>query len=338
MRQFLKKLHPHLTRDGIAGFVTYFDQLDHQFLTRVLMAIDRKFIGALQFARDWAGFEALIDHTILPHVARIVYDYLGTTLYINRLPAEFSTPGKPAILMGINHEAIIEPILLVSLLDRADIRFLGMKVFQYLGPRVAARILPVLPGKIAMDYQGSSRASISNKLDPVYQLYRMENLSAVEVKILNQQSIDMATQHVASGGILMLYPCGGHSIEKEWYSGLGRILKGLPADILTSTPIFPVMTTGLTRKSVYRSIHNAAFRHKQPHSVQQNILDTIFIPSYLVHGEAREIVSFIQDETMRRVARITEQPSLVQMRRFPLDRTLAFPSTRTVASTRGRLA
>lgn len=325
MRQFLKKLHPHLTQDGIAGFVAYFDQPDHQFLTRVLMAIDRKFIGVLQFARDWAGFEALIDHTILPHVARVIFNYLGTTLYINRLPAEFSTPGKPAILMGINHEAIIEPILLVSLLDRADIRFLGMKVFQYLGPRVAAHILPVLPGKIATDYQGSTRASISNKLDPIYQLYRMENLSTIDIKALNEQSIDMATQHLASGGILMLYPCGGHSIEKEWFSGLGRILEKLPADILTSTPIFPVMTSGLTRKSVYLSVHHAAFRQKQPHSVRQNILDTIYIPSHLIHSKGREILSFIQYETMQRLAMITEQPSLVEMKRFPIDRTLAFP-------------
>ncbi len=320
----MTKLHPYLQRDGVAGLVKYLDSPGRSRATRLLLTIDEKFIGAVQFARDFAAFESRIKNEPLPHVAREVYDYLGMDLRLDNLPDVFSQENQPAILMGINHEAIIEPIFLVSLLDRLDIRFLGMKVFQYLGPYIADYIFPVLPKKIATDYRGSSKATISNRLDPVYQLYKMENRTLEEISHLNQQAIENSTEHVANGGALMMYPCGGRPIDSAWYSGLGKILSGLDPKNLASTPIFPIRMTGLSRRFVYRKINRAAFKRQRRDSVYLNILAPIYVPSELSGSRAEILLDYVAGETESRLRSGTISASSDEMFCFPPKNNISY--------------
>lgn len=320
----MTKLHPYLQRDGVAGLVKYLDSPSRSLATRLLLAIDDKFVGAVQFARDFAAFESRIKNEPLPHVAREVYDYLGMDLKLDNLPDVFSQENQSVILMGINHEAIIEPIFLVSLLDRLDIRFLGMKVFQYLGPSVADYIFPVLPKKIATDYRGSSRVTINNRLDPVYQLYTMENRTLKEISQLNQQSIENSTEHVANGGALMMYPCGGRPIDSAWYSGLGKILSGLDPEKLATTPVYPIRMTGLSRRFVYRKINRAAFGRQRKDSVYMNILAPIFVPSELSGSRAEIVLDYVAGETESRLRSSTISASPDQMFCFPLKNDISY--------------
>jgi hypothetical protein len=319
MRRLLETIHPYLESNGVAGLVEYLDGSKHRMFTKLLLAIDKRFFGVVQFARDWVSIESLLEQELLPHVGRAFDEYLGMDLYVNRLPDEFAKENQPAILMGLNHEAIVEPIFLVSLLERSDIRFLGMMLFQKLGPNVKELIFPVLPSRIATDYHGSLRTKIATSIKPIYQFYRLDERSAAEIKENNQLSIDQAVKHITAGGILELYPTGGRSIDKEWYPGIGRILSLLPSDILASIPIFPVITTGLKRSFVYRTMRKAAFRKRRRHSVYLTILDTIYVPSNLAGADPHKILAYLKEETQTRLDGFLTPPLLARMKKFPFE-------------------
>jgi len=329
MHRMLRAIHPHLNRKGVAGLVEFLDSTDFGFFTKFMLAFDRRFIGVTQLARDWVGIESRLAEVSVPFVARDFSDYLGMDLFINRLPPAFSQEHQPAILMGINHESIIEPVFLVSVLDRPDVRFLGMKVFQYLGPYVKELILPVLPSRIATDYQGDLRTRMGTALKPIYQVYKLDKRSSKEIKELNQQSISQAIEHIRSGGILELYPTGGRSIEKGWYPGIGRILSELPADVLSSTAIFPVKTVGLTRNFVYRSMRRAAFGRQQRHAVYMNIFDTIYIPADLAGADPGLILHYLQTETAKRLKASDNVLNKAGMKKFPFDDEYPNPAANT---------
>ena len=301
MKQFLEDIHPHLSQNGVLGFVNYFDRPDIHWYTRLLLAIDKRFIGLLQFAQDWVNFEAMVEHNSVPEVARNVYDYLALDLRCSELPREFSQTSQPAILLGLNHEAVVEPIIVLSLLDRNDLKFPGMKLFQYLGPNVSELILPLLPGKVATDYSGSLKPTLANKLDPIYRLYCIENKSAEEIFRQNQNSLQQAADHVSAGGAVLIFPNGGRSIDSSWYPGIAQIISRLSPDVIASTPIFPISLTGLARKQVYWKIHQAAFRQQSESSLSVNVYDPIYLPSWATALPPDELLNYLRKETDARV-------------------------------------
>jgi hypothetical protein len=297
MKQLFKKLQPYLYQDGMAGLVYYFELPNHQLLTRILLFIDKKFIGALQFARDWVHFESQVENISLPDVARSIYDYLGLEIHRGDLPAEFSQSGQPALLLGLNHEAVIEPIILISLLNRDDVKLPGMKVFQYLGPNISEYILPLLPKKVANDYCGNTKPTTSNKLDPFYQLYCLEDKSTEEIFRLNQSSVHQAAGHIVDGGALIIFPNGGRPINSPWYQGVGQILTLLPQETIPSLPIFPISLGGVTRKMIYRKIHKAAFNRQEDTPVFLKVYEPIFLPKWTASASPERLLDHLKQET-----------------------------------------
>jgi hypothetical protein len=301
LKKLLRKLHTHLNQNGMVGFINYFEQSNHQLLTRILLIIDKEFIGALQFAKDWVHFESQIEKKSVPVVAKSIFDYLGLEIPQDELPDEFSQPGQPAILLGLNHEAVVEPIILISLLNRDDIKFPGMKVFQYLGPNISEYILPLLPKKVAIDYSGNTKPSISNKLDPFYQLYCLEDKSIEEIGRLNQSSLHQAAGHLAEGGALIIFPNGGRSINCPWYQGIGQIISRLPPEVITSVPIFPISLSGLTRKMIYRKIHKAAFNQQKVTPICLKIYEPIYMPRWAVSASPKRLLDYLRKEAEMRL-------------------------------------
>jgi len=301
MNHPIERLQPKLSQHGIEGLIDTIDGSNHRLLTRLILAADKRFVGLAQFARDWVNIEKQLDSRSVPEMAREYSDYLALELQINQVPAQFSLPGRPAILLGLNHEAYIEPVVLVSLLHRNDMRILGMKIFQYLGPRIAEYILPVLPKKVAVDYHGNKKPTLFNLLEPIYRLYLLENRTVAEIGHLNQLSIQHAADHLSAGGVLITFPGGGQHLHRPWYRGTGEILSLLPPEVLSSTPIYPISTTGLSKKLFLQKARQAAFVKQRPASVQINVYDPIYIPTEIVDYSPEQLVDYLKAKSMARL-------------------------------------
>jgi len=300
MNHPIERLQPKLIQCGIEGLIDTIDDPNHRLLTRLILAADKRFIGLTQFARDWVDLEKQLESRSVPEMAREFIDYLALKLQINQFPAQFSRPGRPAILLGLNHEAYLEPVVLVSLLHRNDMRIMGMKVFQYLGPRLAEYILPVLSKKVAVDYYGDKKSALYKLLNPVYRLYLLESRSVEESRHLNRKSIQQAADHLSAGGVLITFPGGGQHIHRPWYRGTGEILSLLPPEILCSTPIYPIVTTGLSKKLFLQKAHQAVSVTKRPASVQVNVYDPIYIPPEIVDYSPEQLLEYLKAKSMAR--------------------------------------
>ncbi len=317
MKQLVKPLRPQLCRHGVGGVVKVIDCQDHHPLTRLLLAADRRYVGLAQFARDWVFLEKQLESRSVPEMAREFFEYLALDLNTNQFPVELSEPDRPLILLGLNHESIIEPIVLVSLLNRNDLKFLGMKVFQYLGPRIAAYILPVLPRKVAVDYCGEKKPAFSDRLDLIYQLYVLENRTVDEIKELNRWSICQAAEHLCGGGALIIFPNGGRPIDRPWYRGIGEILDLLPPEVLSSMPIFPISIVGPSRKQLFQKVRQAVFSRRCSTSIQVNLFDPIYIAPEAASFSPEQILDLLKAKTEARRMMAKDGPGLVPTANYP---------------------
>ena len=300
MKQHLASLRSRIRQSGLQGLIDLIDEPDHGLLTRFLLAVDKKFIGFAQFARYFASLENQVDERTFSDLAEELLDYLALELNYNHTFEELSTPGQPAIIMGLNHESIVEPVFLASLLDRNDIAFFGMAVTQFIGPQVAKFILPVMPRRSAVDYQPDKKRSLSDRLNWVYWVYGLDKRTLEEVEQLNKQSIEGAAAHIDRGGILMIFPGGGVDIRRPWYRGLGEILSLVSPEILHATAVVPVSTTGLSRKTLYKKVHQSSFDRRQPYTVQGTVFDPIYIPPSKAGLTPEQLLDYLKEETLSR--------------------------------------
>ena len=229
------------------------------------------------------------------------FAYLGLSVHSNKVPAVFGKPGEPAILLGINHEAIVEPLIIASLLNRPDVRFVGMKVFQYLGKNISDLIYPVLPKKVAIDYQGGCMQTLKSRLDIVLEMYRMESLTIAQIERLNDTSLKSAAVHVEYGGLLIIFPNGGRSIDRSWYPGVGKLIKRLQQPLTTTIPIYPIRTSGICRNQLGQCVRNAAAGNPKQTLAKAMILDPIHLPPGISIESPQEITDYLRSKTVTRI-------------------------------------
>jgi 1-acyl-sn-glycerol-3-phosphate acyltransferase len=298
MRKWMEKIRPSLSRSGVAGLIEYLDSPERGRLARFLLALDRRFVGVVQYGRDTVLLEQQMDAKGVPAMARAFLDNLSMDVQVNAIPDVFARPGQPTILLGLNHEAIIEPIVLSSFLMRSDLKLTSIKVFDYLGPQMAHALLPVMPRKVAVDYSGGKLVTRINRLDPIYQLYALEKLTEAEIAQLNQQSLERGAEHLAAGGALIIFPTGGQSVEKPWHRGTGELLSLLAPEVLSTTLIFPISIMDLTRKLYLWQAHRSAFDKQRPATIRADIGDPILIPDWAADFTPQQILDYLQKRTL----------------------------------------
>ena len=306
MRYFAERLHPYLSQQGIQGLTDYCHKTNHNLLFKLLLSIDERCFGYAKFASDWVAFESRLQDETIAQVCSDFFTYMGLKVLTNRVPEAFRKPTNPAILLGINHDAVIEPLIIASLLKRQDIRFVGMKVFQYLGKHISDLIFPVLPKKVAINYQGHNGRTLKSRLDIVLELYRMESLTLAEIERLNCTSLKGAAEHIENGGLLIIFPNGGRSIEHAWYPGVGKMTKHLPETLTAKVPIFPIRTSGICRKQLKKCVRLAAQGNPQHTSVRTRIFDPIHLPPETASMSPDEIVNYLRARTESRISTVSD--------------------------------
>ena len=305
MRPIVKRLYPAFSENGVQGLLDYVEGSKLRLLTRLMLEVDARVIGIAQLARDLAAFEQQLNGKNVPEVAEDILDYLAIDLEANEKPAAFLQPECPVILMGINHESIIEPVILTALLERGDLILVGMKVFQYLGKRIAHYVLPVLPRRVAVDYPGEVQRSLSFQLNFTYQLYLMENKTTAEIEAMNKESLCKAAEQLCGGKALTLFPKGGHHGSHRWYQGIGELLSHIAPDLRSTIPIVPIATAGLTRNQVYWQAREAARGKARRQLMSVTQFDPIYLPGETADYDAAQLVTLLQRETEARQRKTT---------------------------------
>lgn len=153
----------------------------------------------------------------------------------DEIPANLKAEGKPLIVVS-NHEGLIEPIFIAELIERNDhLIIAGIENVKF-GEVLAGHLLPVRPSKYAGERDS---------------MFYGPGMTRDKIRELNEKSLRRASEVVAQGSMLTIFPWGGRSPEKgQWHKGLGQIIHGIPEGIQHEVDILPIFFSGHDRKSL----------------------------------------------------------------------------------------
>ena len=125
-------------------------------------------------------------------------------------------------------------------IGRADMRniakfYVQRQISSALGSAAAENILPVYPRILASDRKGYNSESINRAF------FRKQLLSLEESSIATNKSVREATDFLADGGAVNIYPCGSvvQTATHPWREGVGRIIQQLPEGVRENTLVAP---------------------------------------------------------------------------------------------------
>lgn len=128
---------------------------------------------------------------------------------------------KPVLLIA-NHpfDAEFMP-LFASLPSREDMYVVGTLTFMGVGPNFREHLIPVYTGHLAETEHNKLSVRFGRKLP------HNPKLGYKEAKKMNTQAIDTAIERINEGGMVTIFPEGLRGKGGKWFSGVGKILKGL---------------------------------------------------------------------------------------------------------------
>ncbi|PIY69377.1 hypothetical protein COY90_00960 [Candidatus Roizmanbacteria bacterium CG_4_10_14_0_8_um_filter_39_9] len=177
---------------------------------------------------------------------------------------ELKAQGSPLIVIS-THQGLIEPIYISALLEREDSYIIaGMENHRY-GGNLTKHLLPVRPSKFA----GEKRSVLYGP-----------QMTTEEIQKMNEESLQTASERVASGSMLTIFPWGGRGEETgEWYTGLGRIIYNIPLNQRGKTRILPIYFSGHDRASLKELIQELLLYGKPKQ--ERNVLARIGAAPFL---------------------------------------------------------
>lgn len=129
-------------------------------------------------------------------------------------------PSGPQVVVMNHHGALDGPIL-ISLIPRDDVYFVGLYGLSDLGEAVASRLLPVY-----LAYKPSPYL-LDRLKNSCYHPLR-EGIGREEVWRRNTETVQRASRVLNEGATVIIGPTGGtFSKQSDWKGGLGHIIRGL---------------------------------------------------------------------------------------------------------------
>lgn len=217
--------------------------------------LDQKCIGVLNLMKYFSDLEKDLPNEGLHSVANNFLNRIRIKYLLEKDCPKFTSENdRPVLFVGINHEAIVEPLIMAAILKRQDWRLVGFKALQVMGDHLAKFVIPVLMRRHAVDYKNNLEKSIQNLFNPVSRLYQAEKLTIKEIKKLNQDSITTASQSLVNGKAVVIFPGGAGKVNFGWKSGIGEIIKQIPPSCSEKITILPVYFTGISRINFFRNM------------------------------------------------------------------------------------
>jgi len=251
-------------RSGISGLIGYINKKSgSNFFWRLIFKFDERFFFFQSMLKHLCKIERGIKH-FGPSVQ--------AKRFLKKLRIEVSTythisnknfhRQKGVLIYGVNHSAILEPIILFSLLKaKTNVKLILYHLFYHMGDGVKKYSLPVCPQKFASD-NPFGVGFFKSLFDPLYKLRNFERLTRNEIIKMNEKSIKTAINTLERGGVVLIFPTSEYF--KEWGRGIARIIFGLDKEKRKKITIIPVLFSGMGRKRMLLRIYKAYKNLKQP--------------------------------------------------------------------------
>lgn len=217
--------------------------------------LDQKCIGVLNSMKYFSALEKNLPNEGLQSIAQSYLNRIRIRYLLEKdLPQFTFENNRPVLFVGMNHEAIIEPLIMAAILKRQDWQLVGFKAFQVMGDHLAKFILPVLTKRHAVDYKNNLKKSIQDFFNPLSRLYQAEKLTIQEIEKMNKNSIAAASQNLVKGKAVIVFPGGAGKTNFSWKGGIGEIISQIPPSHAEKINVLPVHFTGISKINFFKNM------------------------------------------------------------------------------------
>ncbi len=124
----------------------------------------------------------------------------------------------PALVIA-THPSLMDPVNLIASLPevRKDMSIVGNTVFQTLGDNFSQHVIPIY--RAGNSYRVEGKALLWRK----YGIPQEEH-ALLEAGRLNKESLRVGAEKINEGGLVLFLP-DGSTEGKEWYNGIGELVK-----------------------------------------------------------------------------------------------------------------
>lgn len=134
----------------------------------------------------------------------------------------------PVILVGLNHETIVEPFAITSIIGREKMKFVAnLGLTHWVDGRV---LIPVVARRYAVDRPLTLKRLGERFADifrPLNRKIREKKFTLSQIEKINRDAFKETDNVLEGNGMVMIYPTGGGDRNKTWARGIGEMIKGL---------------------------------------------------------------------------------------------------------------
>lgn len=206
----------------------------------------------------------------LPAANSWLFTQLGLVIHL-RGP---TLPPGPVIIVGLNHEALIEPIAISHFIHRPPYALIGnYGLTHYV--KVPGLIIPIVPQRFAIDRPLTPRRLGERFLDsyfrPLNRFIRLQKFTSTDITTINRQAFQQALGVLRKNGILMIFPTGAGAATRPWGKGLGEIIHRSLASGLSPQIVACRVTHVSKPLFLFRLLYFLFTHHSPPHSLHLTV-------------------------------------------------------------------
>jgi len=240
---------------GLLGVLNLLNkEASNNLLLRLLLKLDLKYFVILRFFRHIAEIEKDIDKNGADVQMTKLYEKLGLRLEIfNSFENGNMDRRKGLLIYGVNHPAVIEGFLLLTILRQKKIKMLGNIMYYYLGKNLSRFLSPVVPRKSTP----SASNLILKNFSPLILFNKAEIMDDKQRRELNLNTLRDSAKVLEKGGVVVIFPAGAGDERTKWRGGLSKIIMNVSEDKRDDIIIVPVYFSGLGSKRMLLRIFKA---------------------------------------------------------------------------------
>lgn len=160
--------------------------------------------------------------------SQFMMDALGVEVKDNSCQKWKISNSEPVILVGLNHETIVEPFAITSLIGREKMKFIAnYGLTNWVDRKI---LIPVIARRYAIDRPMTLKRIGERWADifrPLNRKIREKKFTLAVIEKNNTEAFKEAENELNKNGMVMIYPTGGGDRNKPWARGIGELISGL---------------------------------------------------------------------------------------------------------------
>lgn len=212
-----------MDREGIRGLQEKLTQKKKNGVWRFFINTSNKLMGWENALNLWVEIDNISQDSGWGEASKFMLSKMKIEIDAGGDVGKIKRNKKATLVVGINHEAILEPFILAALLGKRRSALVSLKVLQLLGKGYKKYILPVMPRRYAVDEKRFAKW-IVNKVHPRGRFYGIEQLRAVEIDEMNEKVFEQSVKKLEDGEDVILFAPGGKVVQSSWGRSSGEII------------------------------------------------------------------------------------------------------------------